>query len=127
MTTVQNSLCNTPTCDPWHYTGGLYFHKWDQGHNFITYCQQKLPKQQFPVHVGWTGYIERDSDDGLTPTYCWMMDSVGRFVAIIGDKLIFQRYQNGDVMMWGNVDRGSFNNIVDSDLISELRNKIDNL
>lgn len=122
-----NPLRGAQPCDPWHYTGNVNFHKWDQGRNFITFCQQKLPKRQLPIHVGCTGYIERNSDGKLTPTYCWMLDSVNRFVAVIDDKLVFQRYQNGDVLMWGNINHGNFNNCVDSNLITELQNKINKL
>lgn len=109
---------NTVPCHLWHYEGSSTFHQWAAGREFIDYCKTHLPKRDLPIEIGSTGYLNKTAD--IKPTYCWCLDPVGRFVCVIGDKLVFQRYQKGDVLICGPITRSAFNDCVYEDMLPEL-------
>ncbi|SNW62222.1 Hypothetical protein ORPV_318 [Orpheovirus IHUMI-LCC2] len=111
--------------DPWHYVGCPNWHKCEYAKPFIDLCKDKLPNQKLPIRVGWTGYIELNSlpEKG---TFAWCHDDVGRFVCLIDDVLVFQRMQNGDLLMYGRVTNtySSFSDQATLDILDNLRETI---
>ena len=114
--------------DPWHYTGNNNFHGWALGRDFIAQCKSSLPCINLPIKIGPTGYINL-TDMVELPQYGWCEDEVGRFVAIIGNKLLFQRMINGDRLMYGVIYdiRSVFSDSVTIELLNQLRDEFSKL
>jgi hypothetical protein len=109
--------------NPWHYRGSTDWHTREYGKNFMKYSQEKLPKVDLPIKVGGTGYIQLTGSPSVTRG--WTKDEVGRMVVIVDDVLVFQRYTDGQVFMWGSIDRTSptrsiFADIADQKFLEKL-------
>ena len=111
-------------CDLWHVVGSKKHHKWSSGKSFIKFCCDYLPEEKLPIKVNGTGYIYLTAGSETYPAFCWDKDEFGRKVIIVDDILIFQRMQKGDVLMYGKINDNDFSNCVDSQLLTELYDKI---
>lgn len=107
---------NTETLDPWHYTGSKSWHSDKRSADFINLCKLKLPKQKLPIRIGWTGYINADSDI-FTNSNSWCFDEQGRVVILFNKILMFQRYTEGDLLMKSK-DGITYNSVTSDDLNS---------
>lgn len=103
-TTVQ-------TLDPWHYTGNKLYHNRQELEKYEKLFLEKLPEITLPIAVGWTGYIDQLSPIDV-PTFGKTKDEIGRNVFVIGEYLLFQRYVQGNVYMFGKLNCGSFSDQV---------------
>jgi hypothetical protein len=108
----------SPVVDPWHYTGNSAWHGNSINREFIDRCKAILPKRSLAIHVGPTGYVEPIGK--IEPTHAWTEDSLGRFVCVLGDMLVFQRFTEGDSLIVGLVTGNSYTNLVDNDMLVEL-------
>lgn len=68
--------------------------------DFIKDCTNVLPRVGLPIRCGLTGYLNPDKEADLTKYgNCWCTDKFGRIVIILGQKLMFQRYQSTGLLM----------------------------
>ncbi len=65
--------------------------------------QSKLPRVDFPVWVGSTGYIIWP-DKNVLPTCGYTLDEIGRTVGVVDGIRFFQRY-TGNCMLVANMGR----------------------
>lgn len=108
--------------DPWHYVGCPGWHNCGYGNAFIQLCKDKLPEEKLPINIGWTGYISLTSVPENN-TFAWCTDDVGRFVCIVDGTLVFQRMQNGDLLMYGRItnEYSTFSNQATLEVLDNLR------
>lgn len=122
MTSLQQSV---PMCNSWHYEGDVNWFKCEYGKDFIQLCKEKLPNKSLPITIGRTGYIHLTE---LIPkdTYVWCEDDVGRFVCVIDDILVFQRMQQGHLLMYGRINsiNSTFSDQATSDIVESLSSKL---
>ena len=85
-------------CSAWDYEGDSEFIRDKCSRTFFEDIKLKYPQIDLPIQVGWTGYIDFQSDDKSYNG--WTYDLLDRFVAQINGYRVFQRYQNGDVLMY---------------------------
>jgi hypothetical protein len=83
----------------WHYTQDA---SWISPNDCVNLFMEKIkkthPKIDLPIQVGWTGYIDFETDDRTMNG--WTFDTLDRFVCQIDGIRMFQRYQLGDRIMW---------------------------
>jgi len=93
----------TVTCDPWHTTGNKEFHGSSNNTAFIQRFEHKYQRKTLPIYLGDTGYVHWS---GPIPvgTRCWDIDELGRFVAVMDNIWFFQRYTDGDILVWTEVN-----------------------
>lgn len=110
-------------CDPWHVGGNSNIHSHSLSRNFIEMCKHKLIRRKLNFYVGSTGYIEWNE---IIPTgmYCWDIDELGRFVGIVDNIWFFQRYTNGDILVWTPINRDDWSSM-DSEKIKSISNIIE--
>nr|QBK85713.1 MAG: hypothetical protein LCMAC101_03080 [Marseillevirus LCMAC101] len=88
-------------CDASHLAGDS-----DTGgaeEQMLKLIKEKLPRIDFPVRVGSTGYIIWPNDNVL-PTYGYTLDEIGRTVGIVDEIRFFQRYTE-NCMLVGDMGR----------------------
>ena len=104
-------------CDASHLAG----YRGSGGEEMMSLIKEKLPRVDFPVRVGSTGYIIWSND---LPTRGYTLDEVGRMVGVVDEIRFFQRY-TGNCMLVAHMGRedGCFCCLTqeDKDL---LRNKL---
>lgn len=112
----------------WHVAGNSSFHRHNASRDFIELCKQKLNQTKLSIFVGNTGYV-RWKEQVPTGVYTWDVDELGRFVAVLNDIWLFQRYTNGDTMVWTPIKcDGCFDwNGMSSEKLEELTKSISNL
>jgi len=114
-------------CDVWHVAGNSNYHTNNINKIFIDLIKSKIKKTNLDIFVGDTGYVHWSKEKPLG-TYCWDLDELGRFVAVLNDIWLFQRYTNGDVIVWQDInDKYRIWNCLDLDKINELKNIIEKL
>lgn len=84
--------------DPWHYTGNASWHKDVKSEESLSFCREKLPQRKLPIWVGHTGYVNAKKDI-FTELNRWCYDELGRMVVLLDGLLMFQQYQQGDLIM----------------------------
>lgn len=104
----KDEISSDMPCDPWHVGGNSNFHKSISSRDFIEMCKQKMQRRKLNFHVGPTGYIHWDTEIPIGD-YCWDIDELGRFVGVIDDIWCFQRYMNGDILVWTPI-KGKYGN-----------------
>ena len=110
--------------DPWHYTGNSDFHKSDKGAELMALIKERLMKIDIPVTIGSTGY---PSISAPIAGYGWGLDPHGRMVALIENTLIFQRMNQGTVLMCGLTDKGEravFADWITGEMYDEFMEKV---
>lgn len=60
--------------------------------------KESLPKIDFPVNVGATGYIIWP-DESVLPRYGYTLDEIGRTVGVMDEIRFFQRYTGNCMLM----------------------------
>lgn len=115
-------------CDEWHVAGNSNFHRDSKCQQFIALCKQKLNRTKLPIYVGGTGYVHWRQKPKAGPM-CWDLDELGRFVCVLDDIWFFQRYTNGDVMVWTPIETeyGFDWNSISADKLAELHTTLENL
>ena len=76
-------------CDAWHL-GGYSNPNIDET-EMMSLIKEKLPRVNFPVKVGSTGYIIWP-DKNVLPTCGYTLDEIGRMVGVVDEIRFFQRY-----------------------------------
>ena len=114
----NNKIINNIPCPSWDYEGNSKIHEDKISKDFVNNIKSKYPQVQLPIEIGWTGYIDFISDDISYDGWCY--DILGRFVAQINNIRIFQRYQNGDILMYLNPKNGLCWSSLDHSIMSNI-------
>ncbi len=86
-----------------------------------------LPKLELPIDVATTGYIELLPEFELEDYVLgdgWCKDLAGRIVFVYEETLYFQRYQGGEVIMYGHLSKACFSNMLGESGATELLSNI---
>ncbi len=83
-------------CDVIHLAGITFPN--DPDESFLRAIKTQVPKVDFEVKIGSTGYVTWPKADAL-PSRGWTTDEIGRLVAVIDGKRYFQRYTNNCKML----------------------------
>ena len=115
--------------DPWHYTYCKFYSYSDSSQSYIDKVMNKLQSDEFkdyPLYIGSTGYIQQMDESIDTNLRVKMMDNVGRNVFIIDDLLLFQRYVEGNIYVYGKLNNyyKSFNDVVSDEMWISLNEKL---
>lgn len=113
-------------CDQWHIAGNNLIHQNRICRLFIQLCKEKMDQTPLPIFIGDTGYIHWN-DKIPKGKYCWDLDRSGRFVAVIGDIWMFQRYMNGDRLVWKSIEEPSYWDDINEEIMEQVINRIENL
>lgn len=104
-------------CDPWHVAGS-HSTGFDENYKRALNIKETLPRVNFVVSVGSTGYIQWPSDKEL-PERGWTLDSLGRLVGILGKYRFFQRYTN-NCRLVGDINRDGYFTCFSEEDLKEL-------
>ena len=90
MDTIDDQIYSSSGWDvPQHLKGPSY--------RMLGLIEEKLPRLDFPVKIGSTGYIVWANDDDL-PSYGYTLDKAGRIVGIV-DEIRFQSKSLADFVI----------------------------
>jgi hypothetical protein len=92
-------------CDAWHLGG--YGFSVPGEEEMMELIKEKLPRIDFPVRIGSTGYIIWPSKDDL-PSAGYTLDETGRTVGVIDGIRFFQRYTRNCMLVSDMGEDGSF-------------------
>ena len=108
-------------CDASHLAG--YSSSDVDSTEMMSLIKRELPKIDFPVRVGSTGYIIWP-DKSVLPKYGYTLDEIGRTVGVVDEIRFFQRY-TGNCMLVASMGRKDdhFTTLTQEDK-DTLRNKV---
>jgi hypothetical protein len=110
-------------CDQWHLAGPRSSNLTET--EMMTLIKEKLPKVDFPVRTGATGYIIWPKMSELPPAG-HTLDETGRTVGIVGGIRFFQRYTRSCMLVSDMGKGGDFFTTLSDEDKKILREKLVN-